>query len=834
MSVFAEVAVNVPGVEGVFDYRVPEALENKVEAGSLVTAPFGAQQVQGIVTQLKTESDITEMREITSLVDNRPVVNSLQMSCARWLSEVTLAPLSTCLGLMLPPGLGQQADTLFSLHSTEFKTSADMYSTQRELIALIKERGALRGRQLDALLKYRDWRAAARTLLQKGLLQTRAVLPDARVSRKTIRTAQFSAEPPSIEALGRGIPVQTRRQAALHFLRGEGAPVSVDWVYAASGATLADLKALEEKGFVVLGENEIWRDPLGNSHYPLEIPPELTPDQQNAWKSISDEMVKPNAEQRPILLRGVTGSGKTELYLRAAAQALANGKQVILLVPEIALTPQTVRRVAGRFPGRVGLIHSRLSEGERFDTWRRAREGLLDIIVGARSALFAPLPNLGLIVVDECHADAYFQSDSAPAYSAVETALALGRLAGCAVLLGSATPTVSQQFRAKREAWLLIDLPRRIVAHQAYLAALRAETQVTTAETSTANTTAAYLPLPEVRLVDMRKELKEGNRSLFSRALQRALENTLAAGQQVMLYLNRRGSSTFVFCRDCGAALRCPRCDLPLTWHKGDSMLVCHTCRYQRGMPRVCPQCNSERLREYGSGTEKVEALIKERFPQARVLRWDADTTRLKGAEDLLLSHFVHHRADILIGTQMLAKGLDLPLVTLVGVVLADAGLNFPDYRAAERTFEMLEQVSGRAGRSALGGRVIIQTFQPENYAIQSASVHDPAGFYATELEYRRKLHYPPFTRLALLETRDSDSNKAEQRAQQMVGEIQEQVNASEERAAQVLGPLPAFFARERGKYRWQVLLKSSQPQKLLRGLNLRDWRLEIDPPDVL
>lgn len=833
MTSYAEIAVNVPGVEGIFDYIIPDALKEKIEPGSLITVPFGAKTVQGIIILLKENSTVAEAREISSLVYSHAVITPLQLRCARWLADVTLAPLSACLGLMLPPGLGQQADKLYTLQDVNIEIPTDAHPTQRRLLKLLKERGGLRGRQLDASLKYSDWRAAARALQQKGLLHANSVLPDVRVSRKTIRTAQYSREPVSIEELGKIAASQQRRMKALSFLCDEGAPVAVDWVYASSGCNLTDLKWMEEKGYVILGENEIWRDPLGKSLYPLDEPPQLTAEQESAWQSIQSEMAKQPAEQRPILLRGVTGSGKTELYLRAAGKALAAGKQVILLVPEIALTPQTVRRVAGRFPGRVGLVHSRLSEGERFDTWRRAREGLLDIIVGARSALFTPLANIGLIVVDECHADAYFQSESAPAYSAVETALALGRLAGCAVLLGSATPTVAQQFRAERESWLRIDLPQRVLAHQAYVAALQAETHAQT-QTSALTKTASALPLPDVRVVDMRNELKEGNRTLFSRALQRALESTLAAKQQAILFLNRRGSSTFVFCRDCGSALRCPRCDLPLTWHKGDAALVCHTCRYKRKMPQKCPQCGSQRLKEYGIGTEKVEALVKERFPQARVLRWDADTTRQKGMEDLLLAHFIHHRADILIGTQMLAKGLDLPLVTLVGVVLADAGLNFPDYRAAERTFELLEQVSGRAGRSALGGRVIIQTFQPENYAIRFAAAHDQAGFYAAELEHRRELLYPPFIRLALLETRDTDNSYAQAKAQVLAGDIQERVNASGEHGAQVFGPLPAFFARERGKYRWQVILKSSQPQTVLRGLNLRDWRLEIDPPDIL
>ncbi|HEX7568370.1 MAG TPA: primosomal protein N', partial [Anaerolineaceae bacterium] len=383
------------------------------------------------------------------------------------------------------------------------------------------------------------------------------------------------------------------------------------------------------------------------------------------------------------------------------------------------------------------------------------------------------------------------------------------------------------------EKWQILSLPVRIYAHRTTVEAHLKQLGVAALEMPGEGVTAA-LPLPKVSLVDMRNELKEGNRTIFSRKLQNALAETLAKSQQVILFLNRRGSATYIFCRDCGYVLRCPRCDFPLTFHADENALMCHTCNYRRQVPNKCPQCNSAAIRQYGTGTEKVESDLLQLFPQARTLRYDYETTRQKGAHDLLLAHFYNHHADVLIGTQMLAKGLDLPLVTLVGIILADIGLNLPDYRAGERAFQVLTQVAGRAGRSPLGGQVVLQTFQPEHYAIQAAASHDYAGFYRQELAYRHRLGYPPFAHLARLEYRHESNEQAETVARSMVVKVQSWIEQGNFTATDIIGPVPCYFTKLAGLYRWQIILRGPNVTAVLRGKPLGDWRVEIDSPSLL
>jgi len=456
-------------------------------------------------------------------------------------------------------------------------------------------------------------------------------------------------------------------------------------------------------------------------------------------------------------------------------------------VPEIALTPQTVRRFLDRFPGQVGLVHSRLSEGERYDTWRRARAGLLKLVIGPRSALFTPLPNLGLIVVDECHDSSYYQSEP-PFYSAVRAAELYGKLCGAVTVLGSATPPVETRYRSERGEMRLLELHKRA-------ANLEAADRLQGG-------------LPPVSMVDMREELKSGNRGIFSRELAESMAEVLERGEQVILYLNRRGSATYVFCRDCGHVLKCPHCETPLTWHEDSHNLQCHACGYARKMPAACPACGKKNIRAYGLGSEKVEMEAAALFPSARVMRWDWETTREKDAHELILTHFANHQADILIGTQMLAKGLDLPLVTLVGIVLADVGLNLPDPFAAERTFQLLTQVAGRAGRSARGGKVVMQTFMPEHPVLQMAARHDYAGFYRHEIENRRLLRYPPFFHLVRLEYRHHDLAKAESEARALAQRLQALIETEKRTQTDLVGPAPCFFAKVNDIYRWQVILR--------------------------
>ena len=864
MPTYVEIAVNVPQVSGVFHYHLPLELEDHVRPGHLVEVPFGKQRVQGVVLRQVDQPAVAETRPVSGLIDPDVVLTSSQLALAEYMSKSAVAPLSACVNLMLPVGLSQLADTLYTLketllgerHDNALVSAERLSPLQNRLVELLRERGPLRGRQINQALPRRNWRAAANALVRQGLLFTQSVLREPRVQPRSVRTAQLAVSTEVAEAelsnLGRnGTKALQRRQAMLRFLTRERGPVNTSWIYAESGGSLEDLRYLAERGLVNLGESEVWRDPLQDIEFIASQPPPLTGDQAAAWEQIKPGIAAALTGQPvpPFLLHGVTGSGKTEVYLHAVAETIKSGQQAIVLVPEIALTPQTVRRFLARFPGKVGLMHSGLSPGERYDTWRRARQADIAVIVGPRSALFAPFPDLGLIVVDESHDDSYYQSEGLPYYHARRAAIAYARLIGAVCLLGSATPDIASRYRAARGDWRYLRLPGRILAHrQALQAQMKYIAAVRNAPGSGAGQTkdwpvshyrpleqeAAMIDLPPVQVVDMRTELKAGNRSIFSRALQNSLAGVLENGQQAILFLNRRGTATYVFCRDCGYNLLCPRCDIPLTFHSPRKALICHHCGYSRKMPETCPNCGSARIRQYGTGTERVEAEVQEFFPGVRTLRWDYGTTRKKGAHDLILENFAAHRADVLVGTQMLAKGLDLPLVTLVGVVLADVGLNLPDYRAAERTFQVLTQVGGRAGRSPLGGQVILQTFQPEHYVIQAAARHDYAAFYQQELQYRRKLGYPPFARLVRLEYRHINGSEAEAAAKEMAAKMRQWLAAAAGPATQMIGPVPCFYARINGMYRWQIILRGPDPVSLLRGRDFGDWRVEVDPPSLL
>ena len=869
MTIYPEIAVNIPQISGTFHYHLPPELEGQVDIGHLVTVPFGRQTVQGIVLALADDPTVPKTKPVLEVLDPLPVITRPQIELAKHLSKISLTPLAACIALMLPPGLSQTADTLYRLtpagEETALRIAAEAQSAlplpetqqptpaQRRFITLLNARGPLRGRQIERALPRRNWKATANALKRKGLVSSEPVLQTPKVRPKTVRTVELAVPPAEAETqmdkLARsGTPALERRQKIIRFLLRERKAVKAAWVYAESGGNLSDLKRLEKMGLVFLGQTESVRDPLAGIDFVAAEPPKLTREQEEVWTQVQRGMQQAAAGQSvlPFLLYGVTGSGKTEIYLRAVEFAIRQGKQAIILVPEIALTPQTVRRFVARFPEKVGLIHSRLSPGERYDTWRRARAGLISLVVGPRSALFTPFENLGLIVVDECHDQSYYQTESAPAYSARDLAAAYARQINAVCLAGSATPGIVTAFHAARGEWQALSLPERILAHKQAVHQQMEKIAQTGQAALAAPNPGTYRPfeadaettdLPAVEIVDMRTELQAGNRSIFSRALQAELTRVLEYGQQAILFLNRRGTATYVFCRDCGYTLQCPRCDIPLTYHarsrRSKHALICHRCNYTRQMPAKCPSCGSERIRQFGLGTERVEAEVQAAFPGVRTLRWDWETTRKKGAHDSILSQFSHHQADILIGTQMLAKGLDLPLVTLVGVILADVGLQLPDYRAAERAFQILTQVAGRAGRSPLGGAVILQTFQPENYVIQAAAKHDYRAFYRQEIDLRRKLRYPPFSRLARLEFRGLDEFQVEQSARNLAAQLQTWIAESRQHA-EIIGPAPCFFARVGGDYRWQVVLRAPDPLAILRGRDLSPARVEIDPPSLL
>ena len=543
-----------------------------------------------------------------------------------------------------------------------------------------------------------------------------------------------------------------------------------------------------------------------------------------------------------FLLHGVTGSGKTEIYLRAIADTLQQGRQAIFLVPEIALTPQTIRRVAQRFPDKVAVVHGSLSRGERYDTWRRARNGEIPVIVGTRSALFTPLPDCGLIVLDEEHDSSYKQTPPLhpPYYHARAVVEKMVALNNGTLILGSATPDLDTRYRALKGDLTYLHLPDRIMGHRRRLREL-AQQQNIAVRYQPAEGEAMTMELPPVLVVDMRDELKAGNTSMFSRDLQAALEGVLARGEQAMLLLNRRGQSTYVFCRDCGYVVECDNCDTPLTYHRQGEAMRCHHCGFQKPAPEICPVCDSKRIRYFGAGTQQVERAVQKHFPQAKTVRWDADTASRADLHEKILGRFMAGEANVMIGTQMIAKGLDLPLVTLVGVVSADPGLAMPDFRADERAFQLLTQVAGRAGRGVLGGEVIVQTYQPQHRAIVAAAQHDYEAFYDDEIEVRRRMGYPPFRRLARVLIQNTHPIEAERRAEDIAQHLRQRINALEMHDTHLIGPAPCFFSRIDRFYRWQVLVRSSDPLPVLTELQLvsrpdkgQTEYLDIDTLDIL
>ncbi len=819
---YVRVAVNIPAENTEFDYSLPENLQGSVLPGCLVDVPFNNRPVQGIVTRFIEIPSVPEIKAISSLVDPVPVLPERQLQLATWMAKETLTPLGLCIDQMLPPGLVSQADILYEAIGDEINL-IKLEATEQRIMQQLVNRGGLRLHQLEAAIPHTSLEGALRKLQQTGQITSQSILLPPRVRPKFVRTASLACPVERVNAKKENLSifpaVQERRQRALEYLIDEPLPVEVTWVYAASGCNMADLIVLQEMDLIVLNETEVWRDPLKNMQPLKQEIPELTGDQKNVWNEVKQalEWNLGGETIQPILIEGVTGSGKTEIYLRAAGEILEAGRQAIILVPEISLTPLAAQRFLTRFPGQVGLIHSKLTPGERYDTWRRARAGVLPIIVGPRSALFSPLNNLGLIVIDECHDDSYYQKEPAPAFSTQRVATRLAELSGAALIMGSATPDVTQLYCARKETYQHELLPRRINP-------LEESTDKQVEDPG----------LPPVEIVDMRLELKAGVRSMFSRAMQQELKKVLEAEEQAILFLNRRGTSSFIFCYDCGHTIRCPRCEIPLTYHSVENSLLCHHCGYQRQMPKACPNCKSQRIRGLGIGTERVEAELKNLFPAARILRWDSETTQSKGANEIILGHFTAHHSDFLVGTQMVTKGHDFPLVTLVGIVLAESGLNLPDYRSPERTFQLITQVAGRAGRGEKPGKVILQTYQPEHYAIQAASRHDLGEFFDREIEQRKRLQYPPYTRLARLVFMNLNEEFCKTQAEKTRELIAQRIEEENLGASSISAALPCYFAREGGYYRYQVVIRSPAPSRVLHEIPLNNCRVQIDPVDLL
>jgi primosomal protein N' (replication factor Y) len=800
---YAEVSVNSPVARRrTFSYSIPHRMD--VREGQAVLVPFGEKVLQGVVLELVSQPAVEDTRDIIDIIQPGPVLSPHAIALARWISEYYLSPLFDAVALMLPPGFERPARTFVSLAGPAPDiTSLD--GDQPRVIALVTGRDKVELKDVQQELGLKKGAAAVSQLVRRGILARSYELAPVRVKPK--KELYLSV------VTGGAIERLPPKQAALFdFLKARSGPVSWAEARRQTGCTRSIANALERKGLVKFQPVEVRREPISYLDIIPSAPLTLTAAQQAAFQQIQAALDRPAALESPppvFLLHGVTGSGKTEVYLQALAETVKRGKKGIVLVPEIALTPQTIERFAARFPRRVAVLHSRLSLGERFDEWRCIRQGGFDVVIGSRSAVFAPQPDLGLIVIDEEHEWTYKQ-DSSPHYHARDVALRLAGLTGAVVVLGSATPDVETYYHAMNGDFKLLALPQRVVPSPG-------------------------AALPPVEVVDMREELKAGNRGIFSRALTDSVNRALAAGEQVILFLNRRGAATFIQCRRCGFVLRCRRCGVPLAQHITENTLVCHQCNLKAPLPRACPNCSSPQIKYLGIGTQKLEQETGCAFPRARVLRWDSDSTGGRSSNEEILQQFRGGRAEILIGTQMVAKGHDIPAVTLVGAVAADTALNFPDFRAGERTFQLLSQVAGRAGRGPAGGKVIIQTYAPEHYAVRAAARYDYLSFYKQELVYRRQLHYPPFTRLARLLYTHTNDAVCRRRTEQMKDLLLAEKDARGIADIGLIGPAPAFIHRLRGRYRWHIILRGRDLSSFLAPLSFaQGWTVDIDPVGLI
>ncbi len=805
---YAEVAVNSPIAQRrSFCYSIPPEL--KIDVGQAVWVPFGSKTLQGIVVKVSDYPSFEVTKEISGLITSFPLLSLAHLELVFWLNKYYLSPLFDAVALMLPPGFERRLATFLQLLPDHVNLS-QLNPEQIQVIRLLENKDRVDIRELERKFGKKKTESITQQLLRRCLMVKSQQLEETKVKPKLVTHLKLQIDPGEAEAeVIRLRKAKADKQAAvLEFLIKRPQPVPLAELRKSIACQKVVIESLKNRGLISVVEVEVRRDPLAHLRIAPILPPKLTPSQEAAWQRIQSCIVQRNLHRSPsvFLLHGVTGSGKTEIYLRALAEFVAQGKRGICLVPEIALTLQTIERFASRFPGRVAVIHSGLSLGEQFDEWHRIKEGGCDVVIGPRSALFAPQPDLGLIVIDEEHEWTYKQSDKSPRYHARDVAIKLAELTGAVVILGSATPDVETFYRAQQGEYQLVEIKERITPY-------------------------GPSPLPEVEVVDLRDELKAGNRSLFSRSLVGAMTEALAHREQVILFLNRRGTATFVQCRDCGFVFRCSHCTASLTYHSATRKLVCHHCRYSVTLPVECPQCLSHRLRFLGIGTQRVEEEVRHFFPQARTLRWDRDVTSGRRAHEELLTKFRAHEADVLIGTQMVAKGLDLPQITLAGVISADTGLNLPDFRAGERTFQLLCQVAGRAGRGFTPGRVIIQTYSPEHYAIRAASKHDYLTFYAQEINYRRKFGYPPFSQLACLTFSHTNEIACLKEAERMSRLLAAEKDRRGMPDLRLIGPVPAFVPRVRGHYRWQLVLCGTGLNDFLTDIAFpRGWVVDMDP----
>jgi len=773
----ASVIVDVPTkqTDKTFDYLIPEEWIGTIQPGMRVVVPFGPRNIQGFVMDIIAESKFKKLREIIEPMDLEPVLNHELLELGDWLTENTLCFKISAFQVMLPAALKAKYEKKVKLASNGRVSDLplnlqDMFTNN----GMVKWEEAISTGIVPVLQR----EAAKHNLEVIYEVKERVRKKQMKFIRPLVSLEELKEEAKRLSARAE------KQKQVLHYFVENFDAIELRKLTAEINTTSSTIKTLIDKQLLTEFELEVYRDPYENRSFERTKPLPLTSSQQTAIEPILDSIE--NQKHEVFLLYGVTGSGKTEIYLQSIQEVIEKGKEAIVLVPEIALTPQMVNRFKGRFGDLVAVLHSGLSAGEKYDEWRKIQRKEVKVVVGARSAIFAPFENLGIIIIDEEHETSYKQEEM-PRYHARDVAVQRAKTYNCPVVLGSATPSLESFARAQKKVYQLLSLPSRMNNQS----------------------------LPSVDIIDMREELREGNRSMFSRKLFEKLQDRIEKKQQSVLFLNKRGHSSFVMCRDCGYVMNCPYCDISLTYHRVNEQMKCHYCGYETSVPSNCPECSSEYIRYFGTGTQKVEEELGKILPEARIIRMDVDTTGRKGAHERLLKDFQDGKADILLGTQMIAKGLDFPNITLVGVLSADTMLHLPDFRASEKTFQLLTQVSGRAGRHKLPGEVVIQTYTPEHYSVELAGTQDYDLFYQREMMIRKTHHYPPFYYLSLITISHEQLITVVSATEKIVTYVRSQLS----KEAVVLGPAASPIPRINNRYRYQCLIKYKREPNMTKTL---------------
>jgi primosomal protein N' (replication factor Y) len=788
----ASVIVDVPAkqTDRAFDYLIPSQWLETIKPGMRVIVPFGPRKIQGFVTEIKAESEFKKLREIIEPMDLQPVLTHELLDLGNWLTENTLCFKIYAFQAMLPAALKAKYEKKVKL-----STEVELSHLPAQLQEAFKNEEAINWDEAlnNGLVPILQREAA------KGLLEVIYVVKE-RLKKKKLKYVIPLLSSRDLEAAQNGLPPKAEKQKeVLKYFVEHSDPVELRHLLSLLNISSSTVKALVEKGFLAEQDMEVYRDPYENRTFTRTEHLLLTEDQQRAMVPILESIE--NKLHEVFLLYGVTGSGKTEIYLQTIQDVIEKGREAIVLVPEIALTPQMVNRFKGRFGNLVAVLHSGLSAGEKYDEWRKIQRKEVKVVVGARSAIFAPFENLGIIIIDEEHETSYKQEEM-PRYHARDVAVERAKKNNCPVVLGSATPSLESFARAQKGVYTLLSLPNRMNKRA----------------------------LPAVEIIDMREELRAGNRSMFSRKLFELLKERIERKEQSVLFLNKRGHSSFVMCRDCGYVMNCPKCDISLTYHKVKEQMKCHYCGFESHVPSQCPECSSDYIRYFGTGTQKVEDELGKILPEAKVIRMDVDTTGQKGAHERLLKEFHEGKADILLGTQMIAKGLDFPNITLVGVLSADTMLHLPDFRSSEKTFQLLTQVSGRAGRHELPGEVIIQTYTPEHYSVELAGTQDYDRFYHREMMMRKAHHYPPFYYLALITISHEELITVVSATEKIAAFVRSRLSNQ----AVVLGPAASPIPRINNRYRYHCLIKYKREPELNKTLKAILDQYQADPKSGL